>query len=163
MCFINLCRLFTTQPFDFPGSNLLYIQQPAQLTKSMTSLKTGQWVSTRYRIKSPTFEFSKSVLTYWCGHSCLGLHLRYTILCFAHAVPIASTILSHCIPVFFAHLTVTCPWRVWSDTPSGSFPWISLHWSPLSQAGLCAHPLGSHSLPCFLLSGHWSCWVVITD
>ena len=68
MCFIHLCRLFTTQSFDFsgsnlPGANLLLTQQPAQLT--LTSLKTCQWVSTQQMINSPTYEFSKSALAYW--------------------------------------------------------------------------------------------------
>lgn len=52
MCYIYFYRLFTTQTSDFPGSNLLATQQPEELTRFLICLKTCQWVSITYRIKS---------------------------------------------------------------------------------------------------------------
>ena len=64
----------------------------------------------------PYMSSPESVLTYWCSHSCLAVHPRHTVLCFAHAIPVAPATLSPCTTVFFAQLIPTCPWRVKSDT-----------------------------------------------
>lgn len=109
-CFIYLYRLLHSL-LCFLGSHLLSTQQTEQLTKPPTCLKTCQWVS-------PLLD---QILQICSHHSCLGLRLRhYSLLdlCYSYCLNHPFSLYSWCSLLLLAL-------EVRSDTPRGSFPWIS--------------------------------------
>lgn len=136
-----LYRLFTTQTFDFPGSNLLATQQPEQLTRSLICLKTCQWVSITYRIKSCIWVLQNLPLPIDAVTPALLFASDTLSFFFVHAFFVVSTIIS---PSTLFSLPSLLLLALENQMLSllGSFPWAFLYLPHLLQAGSYTLPLG---------------------